>query len=178
MRRVLLDADALLRTLRRISHEIHERGTGDRAPLLVGIRTGGAFLAERLGRLLAELEGRPIAVGAIDITLYRDDVFHGLPRPEVGPTQIPGSIEGRRIVLVDDVLYTGRTVRAALEELVEFGRPESVQLCVLVDRGHRELPIQADYVGMSVQTTRDESVRVMLAERGEVDAVVLRERPR
>jgi len=174
---VLLDADAVQRTLRRIAHEVHERNPSERPPLLVGIRTGGAFLAERLGRLLGEIEGRDIPVGAIDITLYRDDVFHGLPRPEVGPTQLPGSIEGRRIVLVDDVLYTGRTVRAALEELVEFGRPEAVQLCVLVDRGHRELPIQPDYVGLIVQTTRDESVRVMLGERGEVDSVVLRERP-
>lgn len=176
IRRVVMDADAMGRTLRRMTLEMLERNRGAADLVLVGIRTGGAFLAERLARLIAEVEGREVPVGAIDISLYRDDVFRGMPKPEVGPTHLPGTIEGRPVVLVDDVLYTGRTVRAALDELMEFGRPRSVQLAVLVDRGHRELPIQPDYVGAAVQTTRIESVRVMLTERGEtVDQVVLRE---
>jgi pyrimidine operon attenuation protein/uracil phosphoribosyltransferase len=127
-------------------------------------------------QLLAEAgDGRP-TLGAVDITLYRDDVFLGLPKPEVGATELPESIEGRTVVLVDDVLYTGRTVRAAMDVLADYGRPQAVQLAALVDRGRRELPIQPDYVGVRVQTTADQSVRVMLSEKGEPDRVVLRER--
>jgi len=176
-RREILDANGIARALRRIAHEIVERNRGASNLLLVGIRTGGVYLAERLRALLKEIEGRELPCGIVDITLYRDDVFRGLPRPEVGPTELPLPIEDQVVVLVDDVLYTGRTVRAALDVLMEFGRPRAVELAVLVDRGHRELPIRPDYVGVTVQTTRSESVRVMLREGGDpADRVVLREK--
>lgn len=177
-KRELLDEAGIARALRRIAHEIVERNQGTSELALVGIRTGGLFLAERLQKILGGIEGAgpPPPLGAIDIALYRDDVFVGLPRPEVGTTELPFSLPGRTIVLVDDVLYTGRTVRAALDALMDFGRPRAVQLAVLVDRGHRELPIQADYVGLKVVTSREESVRVHLRERNEPDRVVLRER--
>ncbi len=179
-RRELLDAAGITRALKRIAHEIVERnakGGGDL--VLVGIRTAGVPLAERLARMIGETgELAAPALGAIDITLYRDDVFEGLPKPEVGSSDLPGhSAEGRTIVLVDDVLYTGRTIRAALDALMDYGRPRAVQLAVLVDRGHRELPIQPDYVGSTVQTTRDESVKVTLSELGLPDRVVLRGKP-
>ncbi|HSS38715.1 MAG TPA: bifunctional pyr operon transcriptional regulator/uracil phosphoribosyltransferase PyrR [Polyangia bacterium] len=176
-RRELLDAAALMRTLRRMALEIVEMMPGDERPLyLVGVRTGGAYLAHRLCDLMVQAgEPRPL-LGAVDISLYRDDVFHGLPKPEIGPTDLPAPIEGRTVVLVDDVLYTGRTVRAAMDVLADYGRPRAVKLVALVDRGRRELPIQPDIVGIRVDTTPGESVRVHLAERGEVDRVVLRER--
>ena len=175
-RRELLDEAGIARVLRRIGDEIVERHAGGAGIALVGIRTGGLVLAERLVKLVGAVEGLEVPLGAVDIALYRDDVFVGLPRPEVGPTELPFALPGRTIVLVDDVLYTGRTVRAALDALNDFGRPRAVELAVLVDRGHRELPIQADYVGVRVETTRRESVRVMLRELGEPDRVVLRER--
>jgi pyrimidine operon attenuation protein/uracil phosphoribosyltransferase len=176
-RREVLDEAGIARALRRMAHEIVERNGGAAGLVLVGIRTGGVFLAERLRVLLQEIERVAVPIGACDITLYRDDVFLGLPRPEVGPTELPFSIVDRIVILVDDVLYTGRTVRAALDELMEFGRPCAVRLAVLVDRGHRELPIRADHVGVEVQTTRRESVRVELIESGAArDRVVLRER--
>jgi pyrimidine operon attenuation protein / uracil phosphoribosyltransferase len=177
-RRELLDAAGITRTLRRMAHEIAERIPQDDRPLyLVGVRTGGAYLAHRLCDMLAAAgEGKPI-LGAVDISLYRDDVFHGLPKPEIGPTDLPEPIERRTIVLVDDVLFTGRTIRAAMDVLADYGRPRAVKLAVLVDRGLRELPIQPDFVGLALQTSAGESVRVMLAERGEPDRVVLRERP-
>ncbi|HVU50703.1 MAG TPA: bifunctional pyr operon transcriptional regulator/uracil phosphoribosyltransferase PyrR [Polyangia bacterium] len=187
-RRELLDEAGLARTLRRLAHEIVERaaaagGRDERAPhaegplYLVGIRTGGAYLAHRLVELVAGAgEPRPL-LGAVDISLYRDDVFSGLPKPEIGPTELPEPVDGKTIVLVDDVLFTGRTIRAAMDVLADYGRPRAVKLAVLVDRGRRELPIQPDFVGISVQTTASESVRVMLKERGgEPDRVVLRER--
>jgi pyrimidine operon attenuation protein/uracil phosphoribosyltransferase len=176
-RRELLDAAGVARTLRRMALEIAERVPQDGSPLyLVGVRTGGAFLAQRLCALLAGAgESRP-QLGAVDISLYRDDVFRGLPKPEIGPTDLPEPIDGRTVVLVDDVLFTGRTVRAAMDVLADYGRPAAVRLVALVDRGRRELPIQPDIVGVTVETTARESVRVLLAERGEVDRVVLRER--
>jgi pyrimidine operon attenuation protein/uracil phosphoribosyltransferase len=170
----LLDAVAMGRVLRRIAFEIVERNGPDL--YVVGIRTGGALLADRIVKMLAEGGERRPTLGAIDITLYRDDVFLGLPKPEIGPTELPETIEGRTVVLVDDVLYTGRTVRAAMDVLADYGRPRAVQLAVLVDRGRRELPIQPDFVGLKTQTTANQSVRVTLAERGETDRVVLRER--
>jgi pyrimidine operon attenuation protein / uracil phosphoribosyltransferase len=177
IRREILDEGGISRVLRRMAHEIAERNKGAGDLVLVGIRTAGVPLAERLRKLLAEIEGREVPMGTIDITLYRDDVFRGLPRPEVGTTDLRDPVEDRVVVLVDDVLYTGRTVRAALDELMEFGRPRAVQLATLVDRGHRELPIQPDYVGTSVQTTRRESIKVELRELGApADRVVLRER--
>jgi len=177
-RRELLDAAGIARTLRRMAHEIAERvPQGERPLYLVGVRTGGAYLAHRLCDMVAAAgEGKPV-LGAVDISLYRDDVFHGLPKPEIGPTDLPEPIEGRTIVLVDDVLFTGRTIRAAMDVLADYGRPRAVKLAALIDRGLRELPIQPDFVGLAVQTTARESVRVMLSERGEPDRVVLRERP-
>jgi pyrimidine operon attenuation protein/uracil phosphoribosyltransferase len=176
-RREILDAAGVGRTLRRMALEIAERVPQDARPIyLVGIRTGGAYLAQRLSSLLAEAGEAKALLGAVDISLYRDDVFRGLPKPEIGPTDLPEPIDGRTVVLVDDVLFTGRTIRAAMDVLADYGRPQAVKLAALVDRGRRELPIQPDVVGVSVDTTARESVRVMLAERGEVDRVVLRER--
>jgi pyrimidine operon attenuation protein / uracil phosphoribosyltransferase len=176
-RREILDAAGLGRTLRRMALELAERIPQEERPLyLVGVRTGGAYLAQRLCALLAEAgEPRPL-LGAVDISLYRDDVFRGLPKPEIGPTELPEPIDGRTVVLVDDVLFTGRTIRAAMDVLADYGRPRAVKLATLVDRGRRELPIQPDVVGVIVDTTASESVRVMLSERGEGDRVVLRER--
>jgi pyrimidine operon attenuation protein/uracil phosphoribosyltransferase len=180
-RREILDQTGMARALRRMAYEMIERNTDATRPLyLVGVRTGGAFLAQRLVSMMSDPKeshaGPPPLLGAVDISLYRDDVFHGLPKPEIGPTDLPEGIEGQSIILIDDVLYTGRTVRAAMDVLADYGRPRSVQLAALVDRGRRELPIQPDYVGIQVQTTATESVRVMLRERGEPDRVVLRER--
>jgi pyrimidine operon attenuation protein / uracil phosphoribosyltransferase len=163
-----------------MAHEMVERIPPDALPLyIVGIRTGGAYLAQRLVDLIDLIkvpgEAKPL-LGAVDISLYRDDVFLGLPKPEIGPTDLPTPIDGKTIVLVDDVLFTGRTVRAAMDVLADYGRPKAVKLAVLVDRGRRELPIQPDFVGITVQTAAMESVRVMLKEQGSVDRVVLRER--
>jgi pyrimidine operon attenuation protein/uracil phosphoribosyltransferase len=181
-RRELLDGAGIARTLRRMAHEIVERVAHqdekdtDGRLYLVGVRTGGAYLAHRLCEILVE-DGEPKPrLGAVDISLYRDDVFRGLPKPEIGPTDLPEPIEGRTVVLVDDVLYTGRTIRAAMDVLADYGRPRAVKLAALIDRGRRELPIQPDIVGLTLQTTAAESVRVMLSERGEPDRVVLRER--
>ena len=175
LRREILDEAGVARVLRRMAHEIAERHQGGKDIALVGIRTGGLYLAQRVQDLLRSVEQVEVPLGAVDIALYRDDIFVGRPRPEIGPTELPFSLPGRRIVLVDDVLYTGRTVRAALDALMDYGRPRAVELAVLVDRGHRELPIQADYVGVKTETTRDESVRVMLREGGEPDRVVVLE---
>jgi pyrimidine operon attenuation protein/uracil phosphoribosyltransferase len=177
LRRELLDAAGVARTLHRMALEIAERVPQEGMPLyLVGVRTGGAFLAQRLVTLLAQAGEPSPLLGAVDISLYRDDVFRGLPKPEIGPTDLPEPIDGRTVVLVDDVLFTGRTIRAAMDVLADYGRPRAVKLAALVDRGRRELPIQPDIVGVTVETTARESVRVLLAERGEIDRVVLRER--
>jgi pyrimidine operon attenuation protein/uracil phosphoribosyltransferase len=176
-RREILDAAGVARTLRRMALEIAEMVPSDERPFyIVGVRTGGAYLAQRLARMLVEAGEPAPALGAVDISLYRDDVFHGLPKPEIGPTDLPEPIGGRTIVLVDDVLYTGRTIRAAMDVLADYGRPKAVKLSALVDRGRRELPIQPDVVGVKIETGPRESVRVMLSERGEPDRVVLRER--
>src|SRR6185503_14984849 len=176
-RREILDGAGLGRTLRRMALEIAERVPQSERPLyLVGIRTGGAFLAQRLAAMLVDAGEPPPLLGAVDITLYRDDVFRGLPKPEIGPTELGQPIDGRTLVLVDDVLYTGRTVRAAMDVLADYGRPRAVKLAALIDRGRRELPIQPDFVGVALETSATESVRVMLSELGEPDRVVLRER--
>ena len=163
---VVMDAGRMGRTLARIAHEILERGRGLDDLALVGIRTRGVPLAKRLAGLIKEISQRDVPTGALDITLYRDDLMrHAVgAQPVVRSTDIPFSIDDRRILLVDDVLYTGRTIRAALDALIEFGRPRSIQLVVLVDRGHRELPIKADYVGKNIPTATSESVQVRLTE--------------
>jgi pyrimidine operon attenuation protein/uracil phosphoribosyltransferase len=161
----LIDAAGIDRALARIAQEIVARSRGSAPLVLVGIRTAGVPLAARIAQQLVAA-GQPAPLrGAIDITLYRDDAATALPKPEVGQTDIPGAtLEGRRVVLVDDVLYTGRTIRAALDALMDYGRPRAVELAVLVDRGHRELPIQPDYVGHRVDTRADQQVRVHLSE--------------
>lgn len=166
--RRIMDEAGVARALRRMAGEIVERNSGTDDVMLVGIRSRGVPLAERLGKIIAELEGREVEQGVLDITLYRDDVLVGLPDPEVKPTTLPGPLKGKRLVLVDDVLFTGRTIRAALDHVMDYGRPEYIQLAVLVDRGGRELPIQADYVGTTVETRKTlDSVAVLLAESDE-----------
>src|SRR5215204_1418111 len=162
----VMDADRMSRALTRIAHEILERNRGLDEIALVGIRTRGVPIARRLARALKEINGDEVPTGALDITLYRDDLMrHAVgPQPLVRRTEIPFSIDDRKILLVDDVLYTGRTVRAALDALIDFGRPRGIQLIVLVDRGHRELPIKADYVGKNLPTAPDQSVQVCLLE--------------
>lgn len=173
--RELLDSAGVSAVLERLAREIAERNGGLDAVALVGIRTGGFDLAERLAATMAAA-GVRVPLGAIDIALYRDDVFDGLPRPAVGSTDLPFSLPGKVVVLVDDVLFTGRTVRAALDALVDYGRPRGVQLAVLVDRGHRELPIQADHVGLRAETARTEVVEVLAARDPASSRVVVRPR--
>src|SRR3970040_1917018 len=175
----LLDADAISKALSRIAHELIERSDELERVVLVGIQTRGVPIASRLRRLVAERSGVELALGALDITFHRDDVHvrdGGRPpgrQPVVRATSIPFSIERLTVVLVDDVLYTGRTIRAAIEAPLEFGRPACVQLAVLVDRGHRELPIRPDYVGKNLPTGRDERIQIELVEVDENDAVLL-----
>jgi pyrimidine operon attenuation protein/uracil phosphoribosyltransferase len=171
---IVLDADRVSRSLVRIAHEILERNRGVESLALVGIRARGVPLAARLAAHLKDIAGVDVPIGSLDITLYRDDLMRTPvgPQPLVRRTEIPFSIDGRHILLVDDVLYTGRTIRAALDALIDFGRPSAIQLVVLVDRGHRELPIRADYVGRNIPTARPQSVQVRLVEidgRDEVD---------
>jgi pyrimidine operon attenuation protein/uracil phosphoribosyltransferase len=170
---ILLNRADIRRALTRIAHEIAERNQGTAELVLVGMRTRGVPLARRLARILADIEGRPVPVGELDVTLYRDDLAVRGLRPALQQTDIPVDITGKVVVLVDDVLYTGRTVRAALDALMDFGRPRRVQLAVLVDRGHRELPIRADYVGKNVPTSRREEVQVRLEEVDGTDEVLL-----
>jgi pyrimidine operon attenuation protein / uracil phosphoribosyltransferase len=177
--RVILDADALGRTLQRIAHEIIEANTELERVALVGIHTRGVPLARRLRRLIEEFSGSEVELGTIDITFHRDDVhvrggeapLH--PQPLVRETKLEFGLEGRTCILVDDVLYTGRTIRAAIEALFAYGRPDRVQLAVVADRGHRELPIRPDYVGKNLPTARSERVQVNLVEIDEIDQVVL-----
>jgi pyrimidine operon attenuation protein/uracil phosphoribosyltransferase len=169
----VMDAAGIARALSRLASEIVERNRGTKDLLLVGIRRRGVPLAERIADRIEQLEGQRPATGQLDITLYRDDLSTVGPRPVVNKTDIPADVTDSAIVLVDDVLYTGRTVRAALDELVDFGRPRIVELAVLIDRGHRELPIQADYVGKQVQTTDSEIVKVMLKDYDEEEQVIV-----
>jgi pyrimidine operon attenuation protein / uracil phosphoribosyltransferase len=172
---VLMDGERMGRTLTRIAHEIVERNKGVGEIALVGVRTRGVPIARRLAVILRDITGQDVATGALDITLYRDDLMKTAvgPQPIVRRTEIPFSIDHRHIVLVDDVLYTGRTVRAALDALIDFGRPSTIQLVVLVDRGHRELPIKADYVGKNVPTSRRETIHVRLTEIDGQDEVLI-----
>jgi pyrimidine operon attenuation protein/uracil phosphoribosyltransferase len=171
----LLDAEDVRRAITRIAHEILERDRGAEGLALVGIADRGDQLAARLVREIHRIEGVEVPVGALDITFYRDDIGLSAEAPEVHETRIPFDITGRTIVLVDDVLFTGRTIRAAMDALMDFGRPRRIQLAVLVDRGHRELPIRADFVGKNVPTKRDDDVRVMVVEVDGEDAVVVEE---
>ena len=172
---ILMDSERMSRSLTRIAHEIVERNRGVGELALVGVRTRGVPIARRLAASLRDITGVEVATGALDITLYRDDLMKTAvgPQPIVRRTEIPFSIDGRHIVLVDDVLYTGRTVRAALDALIDFGRPRGIQLVVLVDRGHRELPIKPDYVGKNLPTAPHESVQVRLVETDGIDEVAL-----
>jgi len=172
-----MDAERMARTLVRIAHEIVERNRGIEELALVGIRTRGVPIARRLAQAIGEINGHQLPTGALDITLYRDDLMrHAVgPQPLVRRTEIPFSIDDKRILLVDDVLYTGRTIRAALDALIDFGRPKAIQLVVLVDRGHRELPIKADYVGKNLPTSLSQSVQVHLSEVDDRDEVEIQE---
>jgi pyrimidine operon attenuation protein/uracil phosphoribosyltransferase len=160
--RIVMDSDEIARALRRIAGEVTERNRGAEGLCLVGVRRGGVPLAYRLRVLLRELEGLDVPVGTVDINLYRDDVGTSRAAPVVGRSDIHFELDGRVVLLVDDVLYTGRTVRAAIDALMDYGRPRAVQLCALIDRGHRELPIAADYVGRTLETRADERVDVYL----------------
>ncbi len=173
-----MDAARMGRTLSRIAHEILERHPRVGHLALVGVRTRGVPLARRLAQLIGESAGTELAVGALDITLYRDDFTTLAPQPITGGTDILFSIDGRTVVVVDDVLFTGRTVRAALDQLIDFGRPARIELAVLVDRGHRELPIRADYVGRTLSTAHDEAVKVLVVEEDGRDEVVLKKKRR
>ena len=174
---VVMDADRMARALTRIAHEITERNRISDKLVLVGIRTRGAPIAQRIAKELQNILGEPVPTGALDITLYRDDLMRQPvgPQPLVRRTEIPFSIDDKRILLVDDVLYTGRTTRAALDALIDFGRPRDIQLIVLIDRGHRELPIKADYVGKNFPTSTNQSIEVHLSEVDGLDEVVLEE---
>ncbi len=169
--RQIMTADEIRRATIRLSHEIVEKQAGTEGLLLIGIQRRGVPLARRIATAIAENEGIEIPVGALDITFYRDDLSMVAQQPVVKGTELPSGIDGKTIILVDDVLYTGRTIRAAMDALVDFGRPQAIRLAVLVDRGHRELPIRADHVGKNVPTSREELVRVHLEEIDDEDGV-------
>jgi len=169
----VLDEGGIERALARIAHEILERNQGVAHLTLVGIRSRGVFLAERLQKKLSEIEKKEIPLGILDITLYRDDLSEIGSKAELHETNIPFDLKGKIVILVDDVLFTGRTIRAALDALIEFGRPKSIQLAVLVDRGHRELPIKADYVGKNVPTAVQDKVIIRLKETDGKDEAVI-----
>lgn len=169
--RTVLSADEIRRAVRRIAHEIVERNHGREGLVLVGMRTRGVPLARRLADAIEEFEGERVSVGALDINLYRDDLSSLELKPRIQPTEMPTDIDGKIVVLVDDVLFTGRSIRAALDALTDFGRPARIQLAVLVDRGHRELPIRADYVGKNIPTSLREEVVVLLEETDGRDEV-------
>ena len=177
--RLVMDARSIARSVSRISYEIVERDGRLDELAIVGIHTGGEHIARRIHKRIAEQEGVEVAFGVIDITLYRDDLWHSVSQPKLKGTHLPFSVSGQRIVLVDDVLYTGRTVRAALDAIIDFGRPQRVELAALVDRGHRELPIRPDYVGKNIPSQKEQFVRARFTEMGfEEDGVYLIESSR
>jgi pyrimidine operon attenuation protein/uracil phosphoribosyltransferase len=173
MKKKIMDKDGISRALMRIAHEILEKNKGTKKICLVGIRTRGVFLAERIKDCIKKIENTEVPVGILDITLYRDDIALASSQPVVHETLIDFDIAGKKLILVDDVLYTGRTIRAALDAIIDLGRPAQIQLAVLIDRGHRELPIRADYVGKNIPTAENESVRVILKETDEQDDEVI-----
>jgi len=174
-KKVVMDAEGIDRSLTRIAYEILERNKGIENLVLVGIRTGGVFLAERLRRKIAVIEEVLLPMGILDITLYRDDLQTSHRKPRLGKTDIPFSLDDKKVVLVDDVLFTGRTIRAAMDALIDFGRPMLIQLAVLIDRGHRELPIRADFVGKNLPSSLWEAVSVNLTEKNGKDEVLIEE---
>jgi pyrimidine operon attenuation protein / uracil phosphoribosyltransferase len=171
--RLIMDAGDITRALTRVAHEILERNKGVKDLALVGIRTGGVHLAHRLAKRIQEIEQAPVPIGDLDITLYRDDLSLRKEQPVLRTTSVPFDISDKIVVLVDDVLFTGRTIRAAMDGLMDLGRPAEIQLAVLVDRGHRQLPIKANYIGKNLPTSREEQVQVLLEEAGEDDRVVI-----
>ena len=171
--KIIMDAGDISRAMMRIAHEILERNKGVNNLTLVGIRTGGVHLAHRLVKRIQSIEGVPVPIGELDITLYRDDLALRKDQPILRKTSVPFDMTNKVVVLVDDVLFTGRTTRAAMDSLMDLGRPEEIQLAVLVDRGHRQLPIKANYIGKNLPTSRDEQVQVLLEENGEDDRVVI-----
>ena len=173
----VLDPDTIARCIARMSYQIVEKNRELNRLAIVGIRTCGEFIGKRIQQRIKEIEGVEVPFGVVDITLYRDDLSHALTQPTLKGTEIPFHITGSRIILVDDVFYTGRTVRAALDAIIDFGRPDCVELASLVDRGHRELPIRPDYVGKNLPTQRSDFVRVRLSEQGFADGVYLIPRP-
>lgn len=173
----IMDANGIRRALTRIAHEIIEKNKGTKDVVLIGVRRRGVTLAERLQQLIYEFEGVRLPMGILDITLYRDDLSTIDVQPVVHETAVPFSVQGKQVILVDDVLFTGRTARAALDATMDLGRPQRIQLAVLIDRGHRELPIRADYVGKNLPTSRRESVSVCLREVDDSEEVVLMEKP-
>lgn len=172
----ILDKEAINRSVMRIAHEIIEKNKGTADLCVVGIRNRGVYIAKRLAECIKKIEGKDIPAGALDITLYRDDLALASGKPLVRKTEIDFDINDKKLVLVDDVLYTGRTIRAALDALIDFGRPKSIQLAVLVDRGHRELPIRADFVGKNIPTSKQEIVEVHLEESDGKDEVLVAEK--
>jgi pyrimidine operon attenuation protein/uracil phosphoribosyltransferase len=175
LKRDILTKEEIGRAITRIAHEIVEKNKGVNELAIVGIRTRGYIMAERIARVISELYGSKLDVGALDITFYRDDLSLVSEQPVVHNTEIDFDIEGKNIILIDDVLYTGRTIRCALDALMDFGRPRTIQLAVLVDRGHRELPIRADYVGKNLPTSQKELVQVRLEEMDGEDIVFIEE---
>ncbi|HPD57111.1 MAG TPA: bifunctional pyr operon transcriptional regulator/uracil phosphoribosyltransferase PyrR [Smithellaceae bacterium] len=173
--KTVMDKEGIERCLTRIAYEILEKNKGIENLVLVGIRTGGVHLAERLQKKISAIEGGKIPLGILDITLYRDDLSSAKKKPRLGKTKIPFSLDNKIVVLIDDVLFTGRTIRAAMDALIDFGRPKMIQLAVLIDRGHRELPIRADFVGKNLPSSLWEAVSVNLVEKNGVDEVVIKE---
>jgi len=169
----VVDSDGLDRILTRITHEILEKNKGSQNLVLMGMRTRGEFLARRIQNKLKTIDGADLPLGVLDVTLYRDDFRMRIKQPEVSVTDITFDINEKHIILVDDVLYTGRTVRSAMNAIMDLGRPDSIQLCILVDRGHRELPIRADYVGKNIPTSLNEEIKVRMTEVDEEDAIYL-----
>lgn len=174
---VIMDEDKIRRSLTRVAHEIIEKNKGTEDLVLIGIRSRGVPLAYRLNEMIEQIEGQKVITGIIDITLYRDDLSTLAEQPVLNKTEISFDLRGKNVVLVDDVLYTGRTVRAALDAMADLGRAKTVQLAVLIDRGHKELPIRADFIGKNVPTSKNEVIAVLLKETDGVDEVHIKERP-
>jgi pyrimidine operon attenuation protein/uracil phosphoribosyltransferase len=174
-KKIVMDAEGIDRSLARIAFEILEKNKGVEELVVVGIRTRGVFLAERIQKKISKIEGIEVPLGILDITLYRDDIQKTRKKLRLGKTDIPFSLDNKRVVLIDDVLFTGRTIRAAMDALIDFGRPKLIQLAVLIDRGHRELPIRADFVGKTLPSSLWEAVSVRLAEIDDREEVVIKE---